>query len=101
MWKLERLASKGFWPEETRDPRVRRSTGRGRGCGWSFMQRIGLVEVGSEAGVEQRRAVQRRAWFHRRLGSSRLGQSDRWMVMLAEQPSSLSCRGVESTAATE
>ena len=22
MWTLERLAPKGFWPEETRDPRV-------------------------------------------------------------------------------
>ena len=65
------------------------------------MQRIGLVEVANEAGVARRRAVRRRAWFHRRLGSSRVSDSDRWMVMLAEQLSSLSRRAVESTAATE
>ena len=27
LWTLERLSPKGFWPEETRDRRVRRSTG--------------------------------------------------------------------------
>jgi hypothetical protein len=30
---LERLASKGFWPDETRHPGARRSTGKDRGCG--------------------------------------------------------------------
>src|SRR6202451_833146 len=65
------------------------------------MRRIDLVEVASEAGVARRRAVRQRAWFHCRLGSSRVGQSDLWMVTLAEQSSSRSCRGGESTAATE
>ena len=83
IWALERLVSKGFWPDETRHPGARRSTGKERGCGQRFMQRTVLVEVGSEAGVGQQRAVQRRAWYRRRLGSSRVNESDLWTVMPA------------------
>ncbi len=49
------------------------------------MLHTGLVEVANEAGVAQRRAVRRRAWLRRRLGSSRVNESDRWTVMPAKQ----------------
>ena len=44
------------------------------------MLRTGRVEVESEAGVGPRRAVLRRAWFHRRLDSSIATEADRWPV---------------------
>src|ERR1039458_3896869 len=75
MSRLERLASKVSWPKETRDPRLRRRRAKGRGCGSIFMLRTVLVEVASEAGVPQRRAVRRRAWSHRRRGNSRVNDS--------------------------
>ena len=58
------------------------------------MQRTGLVEVVSEAGVGRRRAVRRRAWFRRRRDSSRVSESGRWTVksreavVFSEPPSS-------------
>src|ERR1017187_7139072 len=51
------------------------------------MQRTGLVAVVSEAGVEPRRAFRQRAWFRRRLDSSRASESCRWTEMpLTEMP---------------
>ncbi len=97
--RLERPVAEEFLPDETRDLRARRSTCRGRGCGQRFMQRTGLVEVESEAGVGRRRAVRRRAWFRRRLGSSRVSETGRWTVMQLEAVISLSRRAVGSRAA--
>src|ERR1017187_10056858 len=48
MSRLEKLASKVSWPKETSDPRLRRRSGKGRGCGSIFMLRTGLVEVASK-----------------------------------------------------
>src|ERR1700677_641349 len=74
----ESHACEGFWPDETKDLRACRSTVIGRECVWSFMLRTCLVEVVSEAGVDRRRAVRRRAWFHHTLGSSRVNGSYLW-----------------------
>ena len=53
------------------------------------MQRTGLVAVVSVAGVARRRAVRRRAWFHRRRDSSRESESGWWTVKSPKQWSSL------------
>jgi hypothetical protein len=53
-----------------------------------FKRRTDLVEVEIEAGVAQRIAVRRRAWFRRRLGSSMVNESDWWTVMPSQQSSS-------------
>ena len=99
-WRLESRACEGFWPDETGVLRARRSRDKGRASREGFMQRSGLVEVESEAGVAQRRAVRRRAWRCRRLGSSRVSGSDRWTVMPAWLCFSVSHRAVAGTAAT-
>ena len=75
----------GFCLDETRSPRARRSTCRSRGWEQRFKRHTGLVEVASEAGVARGRAVRRRAWFLRRLGSSRVNESDLWTVMTPKQ----------------
>jgi hypothetical protein len=44
-WRLESRACEGFWPDETRDLRARRSAIEGRGCRQRFLQRTVLVAV--------------------------------------------------------
>ena len=98
-WRLERRAFVWFWPDETRSPRARRSTSRSRGWEQGFKRHTGLVAVASEAGVAQRRAVRRRAWFRRRPGSSRVNESDLWTVVTPKQVFLLDRRATGSRAA--
>jgi len=85
MWKLERQVFEGFWPDETRDLRARRSTRKSRVWKQRFKQRTDLVEVENEAVVAPRRGVRRRSLLRRRVGSSRVNESDRWMAMPSHQ----------------
>jgi len=57
-----------------------------------FMLHTDRVEVESGAEVERQRAVQRSAWFHRRLGSSRGSEASPRMMMSPDVSSSVSIK---------
>src|SRR5271165_4033414 len=75
------------------------STSRGRGCGSKVILHTVRVRVESGARVEQQRAVLRRAWFRRRLGSSRVSEAGRKRAVVPKPVCSWSHRTVESRAA--
>ena len=98
-WRRARQASEGFCLDEARSPRACRSTSRSRGWEQRLKRHTGLVEVASEAGVARGRAARRRAWFRRRLGISRVNESDLWTVMKPKQAFALGRGAAGSRAA--
>ena len=73
--RLKGSTSKPAKPDKTGDLGACWSTSRGRGCGSKVMLHIVRAEVESGARVEQQRAVLRRAWFRRKLDSSRVSEA--------------------------
>jgi len=102
MWTLERLACEGFGRNRQGIRVCAEAREEVEDVDRASMQRIGVVEVASAAGVARLESPFDDVMVPPQTGAVPDWVSlIRWMVMLAEQPSSLSCRRVESTAATE